>query len=291
MGTDRSGTAIDSSLDALIAAALDEDIGEADFTTQWTVDARQRGHAVVVAREGGVVAGVDVARLAFGHLDPAIQVRPQRVDGDRVSAGDTVLSVEGGLRSILTAERVALNFLAHLSGVATLTAAFVDAVAGTRCRITDTRKTTPGLRHFEKAAVRAGGGVSHRARLDAMVLIKENHIRAAGGVVKALEAVRDPARDRGLTVEIEVTSIRELEEALACRPDRVMLDNLTLDELREAVRAARARVGGEVVLEASGGVRLDTVLQIADTGVDEVSVGALTHSAPALDLSLLVESA
>jgi nicotinate-nucleotide pyrophosphorylase (carboxylating) len=275
-------------LDTLISRALAEDIGEADYTTVWTVPEDATGVADVIARQSGVVAGLEVARGVFASLDSTLFVNSLRSAGQEVVPGDVVLTVEGSLRSILTAERVALNFLAHLSGVASMTARFVRAVAGTGCRITDTRKTIPGMRALEKEAVAAAGGLNHRERLDAMVLIKENHIRAAGGVTEALRAVRESATRRNLKIEVEVTTIDELEKALEEGPDRVMLDNMTPGQLREAVAVARSRPHPHPVLEASGGVRIETVREIAATGVDEISVGRITHSAPALDLSLLV---
>ena len=275
-------------LDGLIAAALAEDIGQADYTTLWTVTEPATGSADVIARQHGVVAGIETACRVFHDVDSSLITRSRRTAGQSVRPDEPILSVEGSLRSILSAERVALNFLAHLSGVATLTAQFVRAVAGTGCRITDTRKTTPMLRALEKEAVDAAGGLNHRERLDAMVLIKENHIRAAGGVRDALRAVRDKAASHGLKVEVEVTNLTELEEALEEDPDRIMLDNMSVDELREAVGLVRRRPHPRPTLEASGGVRLGNAREIADTGVDEISVGRLTHSAPAFDLSLLI---
>jgi len=275
-------------IDTLIAAALAEDIGRADYTTQWTVPESATGTADVIARQHGVVAGLEVARRVFHNLDSSLVARSRRTAGQAVEPNEPILSVEGSLRSILTAERVALNFLSHLSGVATLTAQFVRAVAGTGCRIMDTRKTTPVLRALEKEAVEAGGGHNHRERLDAMVIIKENHVGAAGGVGEALVAVRERAGAHGLKVEVEVTDLPELREALDEAPDRIMLDNMSVEQLREAVNVVRRRPRPHPTLEASGGVRLGNVREIADTGVDEISVGRLTHSAPAFDLSLLV---
>ena len=278
-------------IDALIAAALSEDIGRADYTTEWTVPEAAMGRADVIARQHGVVAGVEVARRVFQDHDPALVARARRTAGQSVEPDQPILSVEGSLRSILTAERVALNFLSHLSGVATLTAQFVRAVAGTGCVITDTRKTIPGLRALEKEAVAAAGGRNHRERLDAMVIIKENHIRAAGGVREAVRAAQKRAGAHGLVVEVEVTNRTELEEALPEAPGRIMLDNMTVGELRACVALVRRRPRPHPTLEASGGVRLGNVREIAETGVDEISVGRLTHSAPAFDLSLLVVDA
>ncbi len=274
----------------LVEAALAEDLGDGDRTTAWTVASSLQGSARVVARETGVVAGTGPATRTFHRVDESLRVSWEREDAGRVEAGESVGRVEGSLGSILSAERTALNFLAHLSGIATLTARFVAAVEGTGCRVTDTRKTMPGWRTLEKAATRAGGAVNHRLGLYDMVLIKENHIRAAGGIAAALEGVRAGAAREGLEVEIEVTTLEELRRALAGRPDRILLDNMSPDRLREAVARVRASPAPHPLLEASGGIRLETVREVARCGVDLVSVGALTHSAPALDLSLLVEA-
>ena len=273
---------------ALIRAALDEDVGAGDWTTLWTVPADRRATARIVAKETGVLAGMEVAVAVFAAVDPELRVSPDLADGDAVRPGDRVLHAEGAARSILTAERVALNFLQRLSGVATVTRRYVDAVAGTGARILDTRKTTPGLRLLEKAAVLAGGGVNHRVGLHDMVLIKENHIAVAGGIAAAVLAVRERNR-AGLPVEVETTNRAEIGEALSAGVDRILFDNMTLADLRAAVEQVRASGEPRPETEASGGVRLDTVRAIAETGVDFVSVGALTHSAPALDLSLLID--
>lgn len=274
-------------LEGLVRAALAEDVGAGDRTTEWTVPAVATGDAHIVTRATGVIAGTEVADLVFRTVDAGLTLEWRRENGDRVAAGDEVLSVRGPMAAILTAERTALNFLAHLSGIATLTARYVEAVAGTGCRIADTRKTTPGLRVLEKRATVLGGAMNHRMGLFDMVLIKENHVRAAGGVAAALRAVAEPATREGLDVEVEVRSLEEFDEALKERPARILLDNMTLDELREAVHRAGPRGEGRPLLEASGGVSLDTVGDIAATGIDIISIGAITHSAPALDLSLL----
>ena len=279
---------------ALIEAALAEDVGEGDWTTLWTVPVGQRGSARIVARAEGVIAGTEPAGAVFRRLDPDLRLEWRRADGDRVKASAVVAGIDGSLPAILTGERTALNFLGHLSGIATLTARYVQAVEGTGCRVVDTRKTTPGWRRWEKQAVAAGGGENHRAGLYDMVLLKENHIRVAGGVGAALELVGERARAAGLEVEVEVTDLAELAEVLArepeARPHRILLDNMSIETLRKAVRAVRS-VGPPIpLLEASGGVTLDTVRAIAETGVDLVSVGALTHSAATLDLSLRVTS-
>ncbi|MBT8479315.1 MAG: carboxylating nicotinate-nucleotide diphosphorylase [Gemmatimonadetes bacterium] len=274
--------------DPLIRRELEEDIGDGDRTSEWTIPAALVGEARILAKEHGVVCGAGVAARAFTIADENLEVAVQASDGTRVGPGETLVWVSGSLRSILAAERTALNFLARLSGVATLTARYVEAVAGTGCRVADTRKTTPGWRTLEKYAVAAGGGMNHRRGLYDMVLIKENHIRAAGGVAAAIEAAQPNARREGLEVEVEVTNEAELEEAVRCAPDRVMLDNMSVAELRAAVAMIRNAPAPRPRIEASGGVTLDSVRDIARTGVDYISVGALTHSAPALDLSLLV---
>ena len=243
--------------------------------------AEARLSVAFAVRQAGVVAGLDCARLALAALDPAIRFTQVLSDGDAATASAVLAHAEGGARAILSAERTALNLLGRLSGVASLTAAYVKAVEGTRARIVDTRKTTPGLRALEKYAVRCGGGVNHRFGLDDAILIKDNHVAACGGVAEAVRRAKTAAGHL-MKVEVEVDSLAQLDEALPYAPDVVMLDNFSLDDLREAVR----RVGGAVTLEASGGVNLQTVRAIAETGVDVISVGALTHSAPALDVGL-----
>ena len=273
----------------LVEAALAEDVGDGDRTTAWSVPEGARGSANIVSREEGVIAGGGLVERVFGALSPEVRVEADVEDGEGVEPGDAVCRLRGPLAPILTGERTALNFLSHLSGVATRTRAFVRAVEHTPCRITDTRKTTPGWRRLEKAATRAGGAVNHRMGLYDMVLLKENHVRAAGGVREALEAVRGRAEDEGLAVEVEVESLAELRQALPGRPDRVLLDNMSLSELRSAVRIVDREEGGRPELEASGNVDLESAPAVAETGIDLISVGRLTHSAPALDLSLLVE--
>lgn len=274
-------------LRAIVGLALAEDVGAGDWTTQWTVPEGSRVGARIVAKAHGVVAGTAAAAAAFALVDGGLAVRFSRRDGDAVAPGDEIARIEGEARGILVAERVALNFLQRLSGVATVTREYVRAVEGTGARVLDTRKTTPGMRHLEKAAVLAGGGANHRHGLFDMVLIKENHIRAAGGIAAAVAAVRKHNRE-GLKVEVEATDLDEVAQAVAARVDRILLDNMPLSVLREAVAAVRAS-GAAILTEASGGVTLETIRGIAETGVDFVSVGALTHSAPALDLSLLVD--
>jgi nicotinate-nucleotide pyrophosphorylase (carboxylating) len=284
------------SIEALIDAALAEDLGTGDVTSRWTVPDGAAGEAEIVAKATGVVAGVEVAAAVFRRFDPRLDLEVEAADGDAVVPGDRVLRVTGSLESILGAERTALNFLGRLSGIATAARRFVDALEGTGCQVLDTRKTTPGWRKLEKQAAASGGAVNHRAGLYDMVLIKENHVRAAGGVTEALAASIGPARQAGLEVEIEVTDLAELELALAgetadARPDRILLDNMSIDQLERAVARVRALDPPRPVLEASGGVTLETARRIGATGVDFLSAGAITHSAPALDLSLQVRQA
>lgn len=265
-----------------IRQALAEDLGRAgDVTAQACVPADAQLACTFGARRAGVVAGLACARLAIAELDPDAVFETRVADGDHVPSGAVLAAVRGDARAILSAERTALNLLGRLCGVATLTAEYADAVAGTRARITDTRKTTPGLRHLEKYAVRCGGGVNHRFGLDDAILIKDNHVAACGSVAEAVRRAKAYAGHL-MKVEVEVDSLDQLHEALAERPDVIMLDNFSLDDLAEAVRI----VGGAVTLEASGGVTLETVRGIAETGVDIISVGALTHSVKVLDIGL-----
>jgi nicotinate-nucleotide pyrophosphorylase (carboxylating) len=266
----------------VVRLALAEDLGRAgDVTAQACIDADAVLKASFGVRKAGVICGLDCARLAILELDPGASFVPLVADGDAVAAGQAAAQVEANARALLSAERTALNLLGRLSGVATLTRAYVDAAAGTRARIVDTRKTTPGLRHLEKYAVRCGGGVNHRFGLDDAILIKDNHVAACGGVGEAVRRAR-AAAGHLMKVEVEVDGLDQLDEALAHGPDVVMLDNFSLEDLRTAV----ARAAGRVVLEASGGVNLETVAAIAATGVDVISVGALTHSASVLDIGL-----
>lgn len=266
----------------VVRAALAEDLGRAgDITALACIPADARLTAVFAARRGGVVSGLACARLALAELDPDATFTADTVDGQIVAAGATLATVSGNARAVLTAERTALNLLGRMSGIASLTRDYVDAAAGTSARITDTRKTTPGLRALEKYAVRCGGGVNHRFGLDDAILIKDNHVAACGSVGEAIRRAKAFAGHM-TKVEVEVDSLVQLQEALACDPDVIMLDNFTLEDLREAV----GLTGGRVVLEASGNVSLDTVRDIAETGVDVISVGALTHSAKVLDIGL-----
>jgi nicotinate-nucleotide pyrophosphorylase (carboxylating) len=269
-------------IEPVVRAALAEDLGRAgDITALACIDADAALTATFGARKAGTIAGLDCARLAVLTLDPGAKFKAKVADGARVEPGTVLARVTANARALLSAERTALNLLGRLSGVATLTAAYVDAVAGTKARIVDTRKTTPGLRALEKYAVRCGGGVNHRFGLDDAILIKDNHVAACGGVRQAIERARAFAGHL-VRVECEVDSLDQLAEALDAGPDVIMLDNFSIKQLNVAVGMA----AGRVVLEASGGVTLDTVRAIAETGVDVISVGALTHSAPVLDIGL-----
>ena len=266
----------------VVSAALAEDLGRAgDVTAQACIEAHARLTAVFAARQNGVVAGLACARLAVLALDPAAKFEAMVADGYEVQPGEVLARVEANARALLSAERTALNLLGRLSGVATLTRDYVQAVAGSGARIADTRKTTPGLRHLEKYAVRCGGGINHRFGLDDAILIKDNHVAACGGVGEALRRAR-AAAGHLMKVEVEVDSLAQLEEALPHRPDVIMLDNFSLEDLAKAV----AMTGGRTTLEASGGVNLQTVRGIAASGVQVISVGALTHSASVLDIGL-----
>ncbi len=271
------------SLGELIERALAEDVGDGDLTTAATVPAGARARARIDQKAPGVVAGLRVAEAVFHRLDPTLEFEPL-VDEGKWREGGRVASIQGAAAPIVTGERVALNFLGRLSGVATQAARYVRAVEGTGVRVLDTRKTTPGLRELEKEAVRAGGATNHRSGLHDAILVKENHAALAGGVGEATRLALAAAPE-GVPVEVECASSAEVEEALAAGAARLLLDNMTPDELRAIV----ALVDGRAELEASGGVTLESVRAIAETGVDFVSVGALTHSAPSLDLSLTLE--
>jgi len=266
-----------------LRAWLLEDLGHGDLTSQLVVPEDLQGQAEILAKAEGVIAGLPVAQAVFALADPRIAFTPLVAEGERVGPGQEVARLEGPLRGILAGERLALNLLQRLSGIATLTRAYVEALQGTKAQVLDTRKTTPGLRALEKYAVRVGGGKNHRFGLFDGILLKENHLRAAGGVAQAVRRAKAGA-PHYLKVEVEVTSLAELEEALEAGADLILLDNFSVEDLREAVR----RVGGRVPLEASGNMTLERARQAAEAGVDYVSVGALTHSAKALDLSLLV---
>jgi nicotinate-nucleotide pyrophosphorylase (carboxylating) len=265
-----------------VARALAEDVGDGDVTTTATVPPQARASALITQKAPGAVFGLDAAEQTFRTLEPGIELERLTAEGQWREAGP-VLRVEGSARAILTGERTALNFLQRLSGVATLAARCVRAVEGTGVQILDTRKTTPGLRPLEKAAVRAGGARNHRAGLYDEILIKENHAAIAGGVGTAVRLAREQAPK--LPLEVECRTLVEVDEALAAGAQRLLLDNMSVDQLREAV----AHVAGRAELEASGGVTLDTLREVAQTGLQFISVGAITHSAPALDLSLILE--
>lgn len=286
---------------ALVEQALQEDLGgqitpEADITTRWTVTGDASARARILARTSGVAAGVEVACAVFCCVDPTLTLQRHAEDGDGIDVDTTILEIGGSAAAILTAERTALNFLQQLSGVATLTQAYVAAIAGTSARITDTRKTVPGLRDLQKHAVRCGGGVSHRQGLFDAVLIKENHVTAAGGVVEAVRRARlgaqgaDRADTRIMCEAEDLDQVRALVASGPGRaPDRILLDNMSPELMRQCVDIARANAPA-VELEATGNIDLSTVRAAAEAGVDVISVGALTHSAPALDLSLLFEA-
>ncbi|MEA2584949.1 MAG: hypothetical protein QOF33_3034 [Thermomicrobiales bacterium] len=270
--------------EAIVELALAEDIGTGDVTTLATVPADAQAKATMLVKSEGVISGLGVAGFVFRRVDPAVSFTPTIADGTRVETRTVIAELAGPARSLLTAERVALNLIQRLSGVATATARYVEAVAGTNARIVDTRKTTPGLRQLEKQAVRDGDGHNHRVGLADGVLIKDNHLAAIGGPDRVRHAVCQARAfaPHTLRIEVEVTTLAEVEEALAAGADVILLDNMDVATMRRAVEA----VGGRSLLEASGGVTLDTVRAIAETGVDLISVGALTHSAPALDISL-----
>ena len=268
----------------IVRRALAEDLGWGDVTTEATVPGELRAKGVILAKSSCVIAGLDVAAEVFQQLDPGCAFDRKKKDSDRCEPGDIVAEVRGGAVPMITAERTALNFLQRLSGIATLTRRFVDAAAG-QIIILDTRKTTPTLRALEKYAVRAGGGVNHRAGLDDGILIKDNHIRLAGGVAAAVKRMKDD--DPEMPIEVEAQSLDQVDAALAAGVDSILLDNLSPDVLKEAI--ARAR--GRVKIEISGGVTLDRMPELAKSGANYVSIGALTHSAPAVDLSFELEPA
>ena len=269
-------------IEPVIRLALLEDLGRAgDITSDAVIPQDAVADVVLAARENGVVAGLDFARLAFFLVDQDIEFKPLSMDGERIKPGEILARLHGSARSILTAERVALNFLGHLSGIATATAGIADAIAHTKAKISCTRKTTPGLRFAEKYAVRAGGGANHRFGLDDAILIKDNHIAIAGGVAEAMARAK---RNAGhlVKIEIEVDTLQQLDEALGYQPDAVLLDNMTPPILRDAVKL----IGGRAIAEASGRINAQTAPEIAQTGVDLISAGWLTHSAKVLDIGL-----
>lgn len=269
-------------VEAIIALALQEDVRTGDITGQATIPADLRCSAVILAKAPGVVAGVEVVRAVFRALDPDVHVETLVADGTPIVPPLDLVTLEGPARSVLAGERTALNLLGRMCGIATLTRTYVDAIAGTGARILDTRKTMPGMRILDKYAVACGGGVNHRMGLYDAFLIKDNHLQVAGGVTAAVALARAAHPDRSITVEVE--NLDQLREAVSCNTDRIMLDNMSADLMRQAV----AIVGGRAEVEASGGITLDTIREVALTGVDVISVGALTHSAKWLDVSMEV---
>jgi nicotinate-nucleotide pyrophosphorylase (carboxylating) len=272
------------SLHIIIHRALEEDLGDGDITTLSTVSARSVVKGTFIAKESGIIAGLEVVRETLKYLDPRISFSTSASDGKRVSKGTILAKVHGNGRALLIAERTALNFFQRMSGIATTTRKYVDAVRKTKAIIVDTRKTAPGLRLLDKWAVRLGGGQNHRFGLYDMVLIKENHIAAAGGISQAIARVRATDKKKR-AIEVEVRTLNELHEALELNVDRILLDNMSLKQMREAVRITN----GKTELEASGNVSLENVAAVAATGVDIISVGKLTHSVCALDISFLIE--
>ena len=273
-----------------IMLALEEDRYTGDITTQATIDPRQEGSAVLSAKENGVLGGVDVAMQVFDACDPGLSVQLYRRDGDHVRCGDVILEVTGKLVPLLIGERTALNFMQRMSGIATRTRSYVDKVSHTGVKILDTRKTAPGLRYFDKEAVKIGGGQNHRFGLFDMVLIKDNHIDASGGIARAIRRAQLYREKQQLEVKIEteVRSMDELSKALVCLPDIILLDNFTPDLLKEAVVYVKTTCKA-ILLEASGNIGMHNVVEVAETGVDFISLGELTHSVKALDLSMTIK--
>ncbi len=268
--------------EGLLRKAFEEDLGTSgDWSSNLIFNNAQKGKFILRARESGVLAGIEIVASAFHFLSPSVQVSILKNDGSTILSGDDVLVVEGPLVPILTSERTALNFLTHLSGIATLTRAFVEKVRGFSCRIADTRKTLPGLRSLEKYAVRMGGGVNHRFGLYDMIMLKDNHVKYSGGIAQAVKKIREKI-GHSMKIQVEADTLEQFYEILDSGADCVLLDNMTLDELNTATSAGK----GKIILEASGGVTIETVRGIAETGVDIISVGRLTHSAPAMDFGL-----
>jgi len=275
----------------LISKAIEEDIGSGDYTTLWSVSEGERSTANIIAKGEGIVAGIEVVKYVFHSLGETIKFEIENADGTSVKASDTIAQIEGNSRTLLSGERVALNFLQRLSGIATLTSVFVEDIKGTYAKITDTRKTTPCWRELEKYAVRIGGGVNHRFGLFDMVMIKDNHIAAAGGIKNAVNEVKKKNK-QGLYVVLEVKNLTEVEQAIELEIDRIMLDNFSIKMTQEAVKLIRdfcKRSEKKIDIEASGGITLENVREIAEAEVDFISIGALTHSAPALDMSMLFD--
>lgn len=272
-----------------VLTALAEDRAADDVTTRWSVPETLEAEATMIAKQSGRVAGLTAVQEVYAAVDPGVKVRTAVADGDPVVPGQPLAWISGAARSIITGERVALNFAQRMSGIATLTSAFVAAIGARPVALVDTRKTAPGLRAMDKYAVSCGGGTNHRLDLSAMVLLKENHLAAAGGVLPAVRRVRDgmAAEDNSLAIEVEVTTAEEAREALDCQVEWILLDNMTIEQMALIV-GWRNTSGSRTRLEASGNITLDTIADVAGTGIDAVSVGALTHSPAALDISLLV---
>ncbi|TVP99908.1 MAG: carboxylating nicotinate-nucleotide diphosphorylase [Balneolaceae bacterium] len=266
-------------IDELIQRALEEDIGDGDVTTQAIVDAGKSAKAVWIAKQSGIIAGLNIAKRVFEHLDKNILWKSKLHDGDSITAGVVIAEIEGSCRTILTGERVALNFAQRMSGIATKTAEMNRILDGYPTKILDTRKTVPGLRLLDKAAVKAGGGTNHRMGLYDMAMIKDNHIHAAGSITVAIENVR--SHNPGLKIEVETTSLAEVEEAVEAGAHIIMLDNMDIETMRKAVLL----IGNRAKTEASGNIMADRIIEVAETGVDYISIGALTHSAAAFDIS------
>lgn len=271
-------------VDEIISKALSEDIGTGDITTASTIPKDQKISGKFIAKEAGVICGLEVVKKVFEKIDGEIIMIPHVTDGERVNKGDLIAEIKGPAVGVLTGERVALNFLQRLSGISTKTAQLLEEVKGTKAKITDTRKTTPGLRVLEKYAVRVGGGVNHRFNLSDGILIKDNHIKAAGSITNAIAAARKNA-PHTLKIEVEVESMEQIEEALEAGADIIMLDNMGMEEMKKAV----ARINGRALVEASGNMGEKDLREVADTGVDLISVGALTHTVKAMDISLRFE--
>ncbi|MDP1676924.1 MAG: carboxylating nicotinate-nucleotide diphosphorylase [Bacteroidota bacterium] len=275
----------DSRIGRLIEQALFEDVGFGDITSESLIPEEQLGKAEFIAKESGIISGIEIVKLVFSYVDGQVTYEPSIQDGALVESGVSLGIIDGPVRSLLTGERVALNFLQRMSGIATLTHKYVHAVAGTKAKITDTRKTVPGLRMLDKKAVLDGGGINHRFALDSMVLIKDNHIAAAGGIRNAIIRCKEYLKAQGIDVKIEVetTTLDQVKEVLSISGvDRIMLDNYSIEAMTQAVTL----INGAIEVEASGGVNLQSIRAIAETGVDVISVGALTHSPKALDISL-----
>ncbi len=273
----------------LIRLALSEDIGPGDITTKAIGLRREKGRARVIAKASGVISGLDVFRQVFKQLSPSFSYRVFKKDGSKVIKGDKIIEISGPIDLLLIGERTSMNFLCHLSGIASLTRKYVNEIADYKSKILDTRKTTPGMRLLEKKAVKDGGGINHRIGLYDMYLIKENHIAAAGGLEEALELTIQHRKQTKAKIEIEVRNLLELKRAIKLNPDYILLDNFPVSLLKKAVSLAK-RMNPDIILESSGNVSMDNIRKIAATGVDRISIGKLTHSAPALDLSFQVLS-